>query len=111
MREILFRFLIGGLFVSAFAVLSDTFRPRTFAGLFGAAPSVALASLLLTIAVQGKQTAVIESRSMILGAAALLVYSCAVSFVLLRFKWPVPVVSLLGLLLWMAAAFAFWEAV
>ncbi|MHC6153083.1 hypothetical protein ACVSQB_14940 [Bradyrhizobium elkanii] len=39
------RFPIGGLVVSLFAILGDVLRPKNFAGLFGAAPSVALATL------------------------------------------------------------------
>ena len=50
MSEILLRFLIGGAVVSAFALLGDLFKPKSFAGLFGAAPSVALATLGLTVA-------------------------------------------------------------
>ena len=53
MREVFIRFLIGGLFVSAFAVLGDSLKPKSFDGLFGAAPSVALATLVLTIHSQG----------------------------------------------------------
>ena len=41
------RFLAGGLVVSLFAVAGDVLRPKSFAGLFGAAPSVALATLTL----------------------------------------------------------------
>ncbi len=37
--EIFVRFIIGGLFVSAFAVLGDNLKPQSFVGLFGAAPS------------------------------------------------------------------------
>jgi hypothetical protein len=47
--ELLERFLLGGLIISAFAVVGDILRPRGFAGLFGAAPSVALATLTLTM--------------------------------------------------------------
>jgi hypothetical protein len=43
------RFFAGGLIVSAFAILGDVLRPKSFAGLFGAAPSVALATLTLAI--------------------------------------------------------------
>jgi len=46
-----------------FAVLGDLFKPKTFAGLFGAAPSVALATLVLTISQKGKLYASIEARS------------------------------------------------
>jgi uncharacterized protein DUF3147 len=52
MREILIRFLIGGVSVSLFAIIGDLFKPKSFAGLFGAAPSVALATLALTIAIK-----------------------------------------------------------
>ena len=45
MEELFIRFLIGGAVVSSFALLGEVFRPKTFAGLFGAAPSIALASL------------------------------------------------------------------
>jgi hypothetical protein len=34
MNEILLRFAIGGAVVSAFAVLGDLFKPKSFAGLF-----------------------------------------------------------------------------
>ena len=39
MTEYLVRFLVGGVVVSAFAMLGDILRPKSFAGLFGAAPS------------------------------------------------------------------------
>ena len=38
--EFLLRFLAGELAVSIFALLGDVLRPKSFAGLFGAAPSV-----------------------------------------------------------------------
>jgi hypothetical protein len=38
MGETFVRFIIGGLFVSAFAVLGDILKPKSFAGLFGATP-------------------------------------------------------------------------
>jgi hypothetical protein len=49
MREILFRFFIGGIDVSAFATLRDVLESKSFAGLFGAAPSVAMATLALLV--------------------------------------------------------------
>ena len=45
MLQYLFRFLMGGMIVSLFASLGDVLKPKSFAGLFGAAPSVALATL------------------------------------------------------------------
>ena len=45
MSQIPIRFLIGGVVVSVFAIVGDVLKPKSFAGLFGAAPSVALATL------------------------------------------------------------------
>jgi uncharacterized membrane protein (GlpM family) len=75
--DLVVRFLVGGALVSVFALIGDVLKPKGFAGLFGAAPSVALASLGLTIASQGKLYAAIEARSMILGAVAFLLYALA----------------------------------
>lgn len=69
------RFRVGGVVVSVFAVLGDVLKPKSFAGLFGAAPSVALATLGLTIATNGKMYAPGECRSMIVGAGAFLIYA------------------------------------
>lgn len=65
---LLLRFVIGGLFVSALAMFAGALKPKSFAGLFGAAPSVALASLILTIRDHGTNYAATESRSMIAAA-------------------------------------------
>ena len=43
-------------------MLGDVLKPRSFAGLFGAAPSMAIATLSLTILNEGSYTAA-ESRS------------------------------------------------
>jgi hypothetical protein len=53
MSEYLARFFLGGLVVSAFAILGDVLRPKSFAGLFGAAPSVALATLGMAVVQHG----------------------------------------------------------
>ena len=77
MTDLILRFLIGGTVVSLFAVLGDIFRPKSFAGLFGAAPSIALATLGLTIHHNGKLYAAIEARSMMAGAVAMAVYAAS----------------------------------
>jgi Protein of unknown function (DUF3147) len=84
MTQFLIRFVIGGLVVSVFAICGDVLRPKSFAGLFGAAPSVALASLGLTFKQNGAQYVAIEARSMMLGATAFLVYVYLVGQVLKR---------------------------
>ena len=43
MRELVLRFVLGGAIVCTFAALGTVFKPKTLAGTFGAAPSVAIA--------------------------------------------------------------------
>jgi uncharacterized membrane protein (GlpM family) len=62
MSDLVIRFLVGGLVVSLFAMLSDALRPKSFAGLFGAAPSIALATLGLTIHKNGRSYAALAFR-------------------------------------------------
>jgi hypothetical protein len=102
--EYLVRFLVGGIVVSAFAVLGDVLRPKSFAGLFGAAPSLALATLSLALWKEGGAYASIEGRSMILGAVALAVYSCAVCQLLMRSRWSSLSAATGAIVLWLAVA-------
>jgi len=111
MEEILIRFLIGGVSVSLFAFLGDLFKPKSFAGLFGAAPSVALATLLLTIGKEGPRYAAIETTSMIAGCVAFFVYSSVVSRVMMRRAPKALLASTVFLPLWAAVAFGLWYAV
>jgi uncharacterized membrane protein (GlpM family) len=104
MGEIVFRFLIGGTVVSLFAVLGDVLRPKSFAGLFGAAPSIALATLGLMVHKHGNQYAALESRSMILGASAFFIYAAVSSFALRRFSASTLVATLALLPIWLVAA-------
>jgi hypothetical protein len=101
---VLIRFIIGGLLVSAFAVLGDSLKPKSFAGLFGAAPSVALATLLLTIRSEGVVFAAIEAQSMIFGAVAFFAYAYAVCCVIMRFKWPASIVASVFIIIWLGIA-------
>lgn len=108
MGELLIRFAIGGLVVSLFASLGDVFRPKSFAGLFSAAPSVALATFGLTIAKRGHAYAALEARSMLLGVAAFLVYTLAVNCALMRTRAGVLASTLAALPLWVAVSFGLW---
>lgn len=75
--ELILRFAIGGIIVSSFAFLGDLFKPKSFAGLFGGAPSVALATLGIAILEHGRSYAASEAGSMIASAAALIAHACA----------------------------------
>ena len=45
---LLLRGLLGGALVVAFAVIAEVVKPKLFSGLFSAAPSIAIAGLLVT---------------------------------------------------------------
>ncbi len=102
------RFLIGGLAVSFFAVLGDMLRPKSFAGLFGAAPSVAMATLGMAIARHGGAYGALEGRSMIVGAAALCIYSLVASWFLMRRRVHALTVTLASMAVWFGVAFGGW---
>ena len=107
-KELLIRFVVGGMFVSAFAILGDVLEPKRFAGLFGSAPSVELATLGLTVGAQGKDYAASEARSMIAGAIGLLVYALCVYIAIIRYKSSA-LRTTMGLLpLWLGVSFALW---
>src|SRR5947207_12189130 len=108
MLQILIRFLVGGAVVTAFAAMGDVLRPKSFAGLFGAAPSVALATLSLTIASDGASYAATESRSMIAGALAFFVYASFVSWIMMRYKIKALWITTTAIPLWLAIAFGSW---
>lgn len=111
MKEILFRVIIGGTVVSAFALLGELLKPKSFAGLFGAAPSVALATLALTITKEGKAYASIEARSMILGAVAFIIYAALISRWMMHRRMQVLSATTSGLGLWLVCALGLWYVV
>jgi hypothetical protein len=104
MEESVLRFLIGGAVISAFAMLGDALRPKSFAGLFGAAPSIALATVGMTITHHGKEYTAIEARSMVLGAIAFCVYAYLVSRALLRYQRSTMATTLVLMPVWLGAS-------
>jgi hypothetical protein len=105
MMEYVARFLIGGLAVSAFALLGDLLRPKSFAGLFGAAPSVALATLGMALWQHGASYAAAQSQAMMWGALALLAYSIIVCHLLMRRRWNALPATIAALTVWLGVAF------
>jgi uncharacterized membrane protein (GlpM family) len=106
--QLVFRFVVGGLVVSLFAVTGDVLKPKSFAGLFGAAPSVALATLALTIVAEGKVYSALEARSMIVGGCAFFVYASFCTQLMARFKIRATPATLGGLVVWLACAVGSW---
>lgn len=104
MLEYGLRFLAGGIAVSAFATLGDSLRPKSFAGLFGAAPSIALATLLIILSHKGAPFAAMEGRSMIVGAFALAAYSWVVCVLLKKILLSSWTATMAALVVWFVIA-------
>jgi uncharacterized membrane protein (GlpM family) len=75
--------VIGGLAVVTFSLIAECARPKRFAGLFAAAPSVALASLAITATNKGAKGTVPYARGMLIGSAGMFAY-CLVSLFLIE---------------------------
>ena len=105
MTEYAVRFLVGGVVVSAFAMLGDMLRPKSFAGLFGAAPSVALATLGIAVYRHGAGYAAQQTWAMTAGAIALAVYGVVVCHLLMRAQFRVASATLLAVVVWLVVAF------
>ena len=88
-----------------FAAFGDAVRPKSFAGLFGAAPSIALATILITLSQKGGPFAAVEGRSMIAGAFALAAYSWTVCVLLKKFMMPSWAATTAAFIVWFAVAF------
>jgi hypothetical protein len=111
MWEILIRFIAGGVIISIFALIGDILKPKSFAGLFGAAPSVALVTLFLTVSTRGQTYASLEARSMVLGGMAFFLYASTASYLMLRGRYPALLVTVPVLLLWLGVALGLWAVV
>jgi Protein of unknown function (DUF3147) len=108
MKLILIRFLIGGVSVSTFALLGDLFKPKSFAGLFGAAPSVALATLALAVGLDGRENAAEQSTSMMASSIALFCYTSCVSWIMMHRPRRAILVTIFSLPVWGVVSFGLW---
>ena len=108
MTELVARFFVGGVVVSFFALIGDLLKPKSFAGLFSAAPSVALATVGLTLRTKGASYAATEAHSMIAGSIAFFVYASAVAWILMRYRPKTLWVTISALPIWFGAAFGVW---
>jgi uncharacterized membrane protein (GlpM family) len=88
--------LLGGTLVLAFALLSQSLEPKRFAGLFSAAPSVALAGLAVTLLDKRAHDAHQSTAGMITGAVGMVVYAAAVIPLLRRTRAPIASIAALG---------------
>jgi hypothetical protein len=101
--------LIGGTAVVAFAALGEFLRPRGLAGMFAAAPSVAVAGLAVTSVATGSGSAAGQATAMVAGAAALTVF-CLVGIESVR-RFGALRGSVAAMVPWFAVALGLWAVV
>jgi uncharacterized membrane protein (GlpM family) len=77
--------LLGGVLVLVFAALSETLKPKRFAGILAAAPSVAIAGLAVGAASKGPADQAHAAQTMTAGAIALAVCAAVAVLALKRF--------------------------
>jgi drug/metabolite transporter (DMT)-like permease len=94
--------LAGGGLVVAFALLSEGLAPKRFAGLFSAAPAVALAGLTVVLLDKGAHEAHQNAAGMIAGGLGMVAYAVA-AVPLLRRK-TASIAAVLALSAWFAVA-------
>ncbi|MFB9681982.1 DUF3147 family protein [Streptosporangium vulgare] len=100
------RGLFGGVLVMTFAMIGEMTTPKRFAGIFAAAPAVALAGMTVTVLNEGSRALAESALGMIAGAVAMVAY-CAVAVPLVR-RLGALVGSLTALAAWVAVAGAGW---
>jgi hypothetical protein len=101
--------LAGGTLVCAFAAIGEFLRPRGLAGIFAAAPSVAIASLAVTSAASGAESAATQATAMVAGAAALATY-CLVGIESVK-RFGAMRGSIAAMVAWFAVAAGLWAVV
>jgi hypothetical protein len=96
--EYIARFAAGGLLVCVFALISEIFKPKQFAGIFSAAPSVLLAGLIITLMTKGPSHATLTAEGAIAGAVGMIFFCMVATPAIERYK--VIIGSLLSLFGW-----------
>ncbi len=105
MTEYVVRFFLGRHGGIGIRGVGRHLAPKSFAGLFGAAPSVALATLGIAVYQQGAGYAALQSHAMTAGAIALAVYSVVVCHLLIRAHVSALPATLISLAVWLIVAF------
>jgi Protein of unknown function (DUF3147) len=98
---LLIRGLFGGAMVVAFSVIAELVKPKVFSGLFSAAPSIAIASLLVAAYTVGPSKAGEAAVGMFGGAVAMVACTITAAHAVKRY----------GAVAGSAAAWVAWAAV
>lgn len=94
--------LAGGCLVVAFALLSQGLSPKRFAGLFSAAPAVALAGLTIVLLDKGPHDAHKNAMGMIAGGIGMMAYAATVVALLKRMR--ATLAAAVAMVAWFAVA-------
>jgi uncharacterized membrane protein (GlpM family) len=94
--------IAGGSLVVAFALLSEGLSPKRFAGLFSAAPAVALAGLTIVVLDKGAHEAHENAVGMIAGGAGMVAYAALAVSLLRRMR--ASRAAAVALIAWLAVA-------
>ena len=78
--------MAGGSLVLVFALISQGLSPKRYAGLFSAAPAVAIAGLTIVVIDKGVHDAHQNATGMIAGSAGMVAYAAAVVPLLRRIR-------------------------
>ena len=98
------KFLAGGALVVLFAVISGMFQPKRFAGIFAAAPSILLASLIVTVLFKGTAPASLIAFGAIAGATGSV--ACALAAIWSVDRWKGLAGSVIALIPWAVVSLA-----
>jgi uncharacterized membrane protein (GlpM family) len=98
--EFVVRFLVGGIIVSVFALLGDVLRPKSFAGLFSAAPTIALVTLGMAFQSESSDYVALQAQAMVFGSISLAIYGFLVCRLLMRRRWRAGLASSVAQIAW-----------
>jgi hypothetical protein len=94
--------IAGGSLVVVFALVGTALEPKRLAGIFSAAPSIALAGLIVTVVAAGDRQASHAALGMVFGAAGFVAFSVSARPLLSRLS--AAVASLLACCAWTVVA-------
>lgn len=100
---------LAGVLVVAFSLAGGVLKPKWFAGLFGAAPAVALGGLTVAVLAAGDRVASREALGMVFGAVGFVAFALLARLLLRRLH--AAVASGLACLAWAAVAIGAYEVV
>lgn len=107
--SLLLKALIGGVLVVIFSLVGESIKPRRHAGIASAAPSIALASLAITLVVSGAASARNLAIGMTAGSMALIAWCLVAGYAVKRYGALRGSAAATGV--WCVVAFALWAAV